>query len=149
MEQLVLPQGLRDDVALVALHNNSEIPAELHLRLPAHPKVLSPLRRAVRRWLRSRGADDEATAEVTLAVSEACANAIEHAYSPSPATFELDARSSIGDVTISVSDVGRRRSPRGQNRGRGLTIVDAAMDDVEVRPNASGTEVLMRRRLHR
>ena len=148
IEEFVPPEGLRDDVALVALHNG-QVPAELRLRLPADPRVLSDVRRALRRWLRDGGADDGETTEVTLAVNEACANAIEHAYSPAPATFEVGARASNGDVMISVSDVGQWRSPRGRNRGRGLTIIDAAMDEVEIRSNAAGTEIVMRRRLGR
>lgn len=148
IEELVPPEGLRDDVALVALHNG-QVPAELCLRLPAEPRVLSDVRRALRRWLRAGGADDGETTEVTLAVNEACANAIEHAYSPAAATFEVGARASNGDVMISVSDVGQWRSPRGRNRGRGLTIIDAAMDEVEIRSNAAGTEIVMRRRLGR
>ena len=135
-------------MALVALHNG-QVPAELCLRLPAEPRVLSDVRRALRRWLRAGGADDGETTEVTLAVNEACANAIEHAYSPAAATFEVGARASNGDVMISVSDVGQWRSPRGRNRGRGLTIIDAAMDEVEIRSNAAGTEIVMRRRLGR
>jgi anti-sigma regulatory factor (Ser/Thr protein kinase) len=143
---LVPITGLRDDVAIVALQN-TPLPAELHLRMPAEPKTLAQVRRILRRWLIERGADEGDVAEVTIAVSEACANAIEHAYAPAPATFELDAWANNGEITVAVRDSGRWRAPRGQNRGRGLSIIVAAMDDVQIDRMEDGTEVVMRRRL--
>jgi anti-sigma regulatory factor (Ser/Thr protein kinase)/GAF domain-containing protein len=146
--ELVPDEGLRDDAAVVTLQN-STVPADLHLRLPAQPKTLAHVRRVLRRWLLDRGADEADVAEVTIAVSEACANAIEHAYSPGPAIFELDATSRDGEITVAVRDQGRWRAPRGSNRGRGLSIMIAAMDDVQIERTEAGTEVVMRRRLRR
>jgi anti-sigma regulatory factor (Ser/Thr protein kinase)/putative methionine-R-sulfoxide reductase with GAF domain len=146
MAELVPDGGLRDDAAIVALQN-SAVPAELHLRLPAQPKTLAHVRRVLRRWLISRGADEADVAEVTIAVSEACANAIEHAYSPAPAAFELDATGNNGEVTVAIRDKGRWRPPRGSNRGRGLSIMVAAMDDVQIDRTDTGTQIVMRRRL--
>ena len=103
--ELVPIDGLPDDVAIVALQN-SAVPAELRLRLPAEPKTLAQVRRILRRWLRDRGANERDVAEVTIAVSEACANAIEHAYSPAPASFELHASGQNGEVTVTVRDSG-------------------------------------------
>ncbi len=144
--ELVPYDGLRDDAAIVALQN-SAVPLELHLRLPAQPRTLAHVRRVLRRWLLARGADEADVAEVTIAVSEACANAIEHAYSPAPANFELDAFGPDGEITVAVRDEGRWRAPRGSNRGRGLSIMVAAMDDVQIERTETGTEVVMRRRL--
>lgn len=144
--KLVPPEGLRDDVAIVALQN-AAVPSELNLTLPAEPKTLAHARRILRRWLNERGADEGDVAEITIAVSEACANAIEHAYAPSPATFELHARARDGEITFTIRDGGRWRPPRGQNRGRGLSIIVAAMDDVQIDRTAEGTEVVMRRRI--
>ncbi|HSC02748.1 MAG TPA: SpoIIE family protein phosphatase [Solirubrobacteraceae bacterium] len=146
MAELVPDAGLRDDAAIVALQN-SLVPAELHLRLAAQPKTLAHVRRVLRRWLISRGADEGDVAEVTIAVSEACANAIEHAYSPAEAAFELDATGDNGEVTVAIRDKGRWRPPRGSNRGRGLSIMVAAMDDVQIDRTDTGTQVVMRRRL--
>jgi anti-sigma regulatory factor (Ser/Thr protein kinase) len=84
---------------------------------------------------------------VTLAVGEACANAIEHAYSPTPAVYSVEAFAADGCVTIAVRDSGRWRRPRGENRGRGLTIMENAMDELDVRQTAEGTEIVLRKRL--
>jgi anti-sigma regulatory factor (Ser/Thr protein kinase)/putative methionine-R-sulfoxide reductase with GAF domain len=146
LARLVPVEGLRDDVAIVALQNTA-VPTELHLTLPAEPRTLSRVRRVLRRWLGERGADEGDIAEMTIAVSEACANAIEHAYSPSPATFDLHAWERDGEITMTVRDRGHWRAPRGHNRGRGLSIIVAAMDDVQIDRTAEGTEVVMKRRL--
>ena len=145
---LVPVVGLNDDVAIVSLQS-AIVPNELHLTLPAEPRTLSHVRRVLRRWLNERGADDGDIAEMTIAVSEACANAIEHAYAPSPATFELHGWANNGDITVTVRDDGHWRPPRGHNRGRGLSIIVAAMDDVQIDRTADGTEVVMRRHITR
>jgi anti-sigma regulatory factor (Ser/Thr protein kinase) len=146
LERLVPEEGLRDDVAVVALQA-TPIPSELALELSAEPRVLAAVRRTLRRWLYEHGASPEDLSEVTIAVNEACTNAIEHAYSPAPAAFELEARAEDGEVTLIVRDTGSWRSPRGQHRGRGLKIIEAAMDGVELNRSATGTELVMRRRL--
>jgi anti-sigma regulatory factor (Ser/Thr protein kinase)/putative methionine-R-sulfoxide reductase with GAF domain len=148
IQHLVPVEGLRDDVALIAIQN-SPVPDELVLELPAEPRVLSETRRTVRRWLRHMGADRDQAAEITLAASEACTNAIEHAYSPAPARFSLHAREDDGEVSITVRDSGRWRTPRGDHRGRGLAIIEMAMDGVETNRTSHGTEIVMRRRLRR
>ena len=145
-EQLVPPQGLRDDVAIVAI-DNLMIPQVLELQMQADPRVLVDVRRSVRRWLRHNEVDDQTTADVTLAVSEACANAVEHAYSAAPAEFGLRVSRDDGGVTASVRDAGRWRNPRGEHRGRGLVIIKTVMDDVHVRSSDEGTEIVMHKRL--
>jgi anti-sigma regulatory factor (Ser/Thr protein kinase) len=115
--------------------------------LPAEPKTLAQVRRILRRWLRDRGASERDVAEVTIAVGEACANAIEHAYSPAPASFELDATGKNGEVIVTVRDRGQWRASRGEHRGRGLSIISSAMDDLRVDRSERGTEIVMRRRL--
>jgi len=146
VERMVPIGGLRDDVAIVAIQN-IEIDDDLDLHLPADPKILAEIRLVLRRWLRHHGANDSQTLEITLAVSEACTNAIEHAYGPAPAEFTLRATAREGKVTFVVSDGGRWRAPRGQDRGRGLTIIRAAMDEVQVNSSATGTEIVMHRKL--
>jgi anti-sigma regulatory factor (Ser/Thr protein kinase) len=127
---------------------NREIPDVLELRPAARADVLAEVRRIVRRWLRNHGASDEEVTEITLAANEACANAVEHAYSPAPAHFTFLARLDEGVVTITVADGGSWREPRGTDRGRGLRIMDAAMDKVEIgEANVPGTRITMRRRL--
>src|SRR5579875_1695510 len=151
--RLIPAEGLADDAAILALHNVG-VPERLRLDLPAEPGVLSGARRVLRRWLRARGASEPVISELALATNEACANAVEHAYPPGPASFELiaeapppDPDSPPAEVVITVRDHGRWRPPRGEGRGRGLTIIEAAVDRLDVKPSSNGTEVVMRRRL--
>jgi anti-sigma regulatory factor (Ser/Thr protein kinase) len=146
VDALVPALGSPDDVALVALRN-APIEPDLLLRLPADPEILSHIRQMLRRWLRATGAHPDEIAALTLAVGEACANAIEHAYAPGRASFELEASHALGVVTLAVRDNGRWRPPRGQHRGRGLRMIEATVDEFDVRATDEGTEILMRRRL--
>ncbi len=146
VKSLVPAGGGEDDIALFALRS---LPVEHNLlvRFAADAEVLSGIRQTLRRWLHAHGARPEDVAALTLAVGEACANAIEHAYAPGPATFELHAVHEAGLVTLTVRDTGSWRPPRGEHRGRGLKMIEAAVDEVDVRSTDAGTEVLMRQRL--
>jgi GAF domain-containing protein/anti-sigma regulatory factor (Ser/Thr protein kinase) len=143
---LVPPEGPQDDVAVVALQN-APIPVKVAMRLPADPGVLTQVRHVLRRWLGQFGAGREEVTAITLACGEACANAIEHAYSPATALFEVDAYVEEGVVIVVVRDSGRWRAPRGEHRGRGLRIIESSMDSLDIRQGKNGTEVVMRRRL--
>jgi GAF domain-containing protein/anti-sigma regulatory factor (Ser/Thr protein kinase) len=150
LDQMVPIEGLGDDLAILAL-TNVPIPEELQLQLPADPQVLSGIRRVLRRWLRAQGAKDPLISELALAANEACANAIEHAYPPGPASFELNAQliqdQDPAEIVITVRDTGQWREPRGESRGRGLTIIEGATDAVEINRTDQGTAVVMRRRM--
>jgi anti-sigma regulatory factor (Ser/Thr protein kinase)/putative methionine-R-sulfoxide reductase with GAF domain len=141
----VLPFG-RDDMALVAMPY-SALPAELTMRVAAEPPVLADIRRTLRRWLNDQSVTAADTREILLAVSEASANAIEHAYSPAPAEFVVRATCENGELAFVVADQGTWRNPRGEHRGRGLKVIRAAMDEVQINTSGDGTEVVMRKRL--
>jgi anti-sigma regulatory factor (Ser/Thr protein kinase) len=138
-------QSSRDDVALLAV-SYLALGDELHLSLPARPGTLQPLRNVMRRWLREGGAGEQDVFDVLVATGEACANTIRHA----PATgtvFELDARRD-GDVWITVRNRGgwRDGSSPGDG-GRGLSIMQEFMDDVQIIEGPPETVVTMRRTL--
>jgi PAS domain S-box-containing protein len=136
-----------DDVCLLAVRPDTTTAGNLSLRLPADPAALSQLRRRLGRFLTAAGASDEERFEIILTVSEAAMNAIEHAYGPGDAEFELSARVSGGELSVAVSDTGAWRERRGTDRGRGLKIMDGLMDAVEVDSTPAGTTVRMTRRL--
>ncbi len=146
MDRLVPQRGPRDDIAVLAVQNDP-VPAVLDLVVPAYPRTLARVRQMLARWLSAQEIDREVSIEITIAVSEACANAIEHAYGPSRGEFTVRAERTADAIEITVSDNGRWRSPRGENRGRGLKIMEAAMDSLDVRAGSDGTTVIMRRDL--
>jgi anti-sigma regulatory factor (Ser/Thr protein kinase) len=119
----------------------------LELRVAARAEELAAVRRLLRGWLSENGADRRAIEAVLLASGEACTNAVEHAYGPGDQTFELVGMREGDDVVLIIRDQGRWRPPRGQNRGRGLGLMETFMDEVNVQPSDTGTEVRMRRRI--
>ena len=119
----------------------------LETEWPATPDSLGGIRTLLRRWLRTHGAGDAETYDITVAVQEACANAIEHAYGPGAASFTVEAELADRVVRLAVRDRGRWRDPRGEHRGRGLALMRALMDDVQVHAAEGGTEVVLVRRL--
>jgi GAF domain-containing protein/anti-sigma regulatory factor (Ser/Thr protein kinase) len=140
-------QAPADDVAILTMQRALTADEQLKLRVAARPEELAAIRRLLRGWLTDAGADRRAIEAVLLASGEACTNAIEHAYGPGEQTFELEGARDGDDVVLVIRDSGRWRPPRGQNRGRGLGLMETFMDEVEVTPTDTGTAVRMRRRI--
>jgi serine phosphatase RsbU (regulator of sigma subunit)/anti-sigma regulatory factor (Ser/Thr protein kinase) len=139
-------QTADDDVAVLAARLDP-LPDELHTSWPARTETLAAMRPLLRRWLAGQGAGDEEIYDITVAVQEASANAVEHAYAPGAATFDLEARVEAGVVVFEIRDRGRWREPRGTHRGRGITMMRALMESVDVNHDEHGTKVVLRRRL--
>jgi anti-sigma regulatory factor (Ser/Thr protein kinase) len=139
---LVDEAALDDDVALLVVES---IPLgdEIELTLEAEPGVLAGLRRTVERWLQSQGLREDERFNVTVAVSEAAGNAIEHAYGGRAATFSVSCERDSNGVRIAVRDSGRWRESRPVGRGRGLAIMRALVDSVDIRREAGGTTVTL------
>jgi len=90
-----------------------------------------------------------------VAVSEACANAIEHGSPKGEAdTFQLELTCDTDEITIRVRDNGlfkRKKAAEGNQlstRGRGTYLMMALMDSVSVEESASGTTVSMSRSIN-
>jgi len=119
-------------------------------RLPAQSQRLAGLRRELRGWLSAVGASDDEVTDVLLACGEACANAVEHAYRDGGGG-ELTVEVALGsdrELWLRVADTGRWRPvPAPGDRGRGLPLMRAVMDAVDVVRGRGGTVVTMRRRL--
>jgi anti-sigma regulatory factor (Ser/Thr protein kinase) len=145
--ELLADETPDDDVALLAVRALPQEIEPLELTLPADPSTLAPLRKQLRQWLDEAGANADESRDIVLATVEAAANAVEHAYGPGDAHFDFEAHSVGGEVTITVRDYGSWRSESDPHRGRGLGVMRAAMDRVEVTSETAGTTVRLRRRL--
>src|SRR4051812_45776215 len=137
-----------DDVAVLAARIRP-LPERLSTSWPADPEALADMRPLLRRWLGKWGAGPDVTYDIVVAVQEASANAIEHAYSPGGATFDVEAEHADGTITITVRDRGRWRAARGSHRGRGLSMMRALMESVDVDRGDAGTTIVLRRTLGR
>jgi GAF domain-containing protein/anti-sigma regulatory factor (Ser/Thr protein kinase) len=142
----LLPSAPSDDVALVAVRM-PPLQDDLRTRWPATSEALVGVRRLLRRWLRVHGAGEEELYDIVVACQEACANAVEHAYGPGHAHFEVDASHREAQIRVTVRDEGRWRPPRGSHRGRGLPLMRALMDAVDVEQSEAGTVVVLERAL--
>src|SRR3954469_12386382 len=143
-----LTEGIEipDDVAVLAvravgLHDT------LQVEVPAVAEQLATVRHLVRRWVTAKGGTDDDCAAFAVAVTEACANSVEHAYGPGDAKIDLRAELNDGDAIVSVGDRGGWREPRGGNRGRGIPLMKEFMDDVVIETGDQGTTVQLRRRI--
>jgi serine phosphatase RsbU (regulator of sigma subunit)/anti-sigma regulatory factor (Ser/Thr protein kinase) len=135
---------LQDDAALLAVRLAEERSPRLELELPAEPGSVATARHQLEHWLAETGDGRDDVLALKLALSEACANAVEHAYGPEcGCTVRLSAWRSAGGVTIEVSDCGRWRAPRGSKRGLGLGIIEELVDDLELERTSAGTTVRM------
>jgi serine phosphatase RsbU (regulator of sigma subunit)/anti-sigma regulatory factor (Ser/Thr protein kinase) len=148
MRRVIGDHPCADDVALLAVQLTL-LDDDLHLQVPAQPSALAPLRATLRRWLTQMGATDGEAFELLTAAGEACTNAIRHASGPLRTDFEVHARAVNDGVEIRVKDRGKWRERRTDVGGRGLPIIEAYVDELDVRPSPTGTEVRMRRRLER
>ncbi len=134
-----------DDVALLALHS-PPVHARLDLALPSDPTALASMRLDLRRWLGRAEATEDDVAEILAATGEAASNAIEHGAGPAGSTFEVVGEREEDVVEITVRDRGTwREAGPSANGGRGLALMRALMDSVEVTPGPGGTVVRMRR----
>jgi PAS domain S-box-containing protein len=147
--RLLADRPATDDIAVLAVRTVPMSAERLHLDLPTNPKSLATLRRTLGRWLESLGATRVESNDVQVACHEACSNAMEHAYRFREANIEVDGAFDGDEVTITVSDKGAWRDKRDSDRGRGLDLMRALMDSVEVVPGETGTIVRMQKRLTR
>jgi PAS domain S-box-containing protein len=135
-----------DDVALLVVGIDAAGMDPLDLTFRADARELSGLRSSLRAWLGRAGIGARAIDEVVLATNEVAANAVEHAYGLSDASFQLGVSIVDGGVAVVVEDRGSWRPPRpNEHRGRGLDLARAFMDAVEIESSVSGTVVRMTR----
>ena len=137
-----------DDVALLVIRT-SATEYELRATHPATPEGLSPARTEVRDWLLGLGASQAEVSDMVMAANEACMNVVEHAYERAGGEFAIEGYLDGDTVVIIVRDLGRWTEVQSRGRGRGLKVMEALMDSVQLSFSAEGTVVVMRRELGR
>jgi serine/threonine-protein kinase RsbW len=120
------------------------------VRLPCAPDTAAEARHLVVDLCERCGVREQLVPDVALAVSEAAANAMEHAY-PRGVTGDVDLWASVDDdaLTVVLRDYGPGPShDAGRCGGLGIGVMRAVSDSCEVEPARPGTCVRMRFRLH-
>jgi serine phosphatase RsbU (regulator of sigma subunit)/anti-sigma regulatory factor (Ser/Thr protein kinase) len=134
-----------DDVALLLFHRDGNLP-QLELTMEARARSLATTRHALAGWLVNKGIAREVVADVVTAVSEASANAVEHAYGPGGGFIFITAKVDADLVDVLIRDSGRWRGASKGGLGKGLDVMRGLMDDVRIESSEDGTFVSMQRK---
>jgi anti-sigma regulatory factor (Ser/Thr protein kinase) len=113
----------------------------------AAPRAVPLLRRAVSRFAEGHGVHGQLLGDMRLAVSEAVANVVMHAYAPG-ARGEVHLRAvcsgGVLEVVIADDGLGIRNKP-SEGQGLGLGILANVTSDFSINQRAEGgTEIRMR-----
>ena len=118
--------------------------------VPAVAENVAALRHAVVDLAESAGADEPVRTDLALAVGEACANVVVHAYPPGdvgPLVIHAQVADGGGEIVITVVDQGQGMTPRPDSPGLGLglPLIANLSDRLEIQdgPNGVGTELVM------
>jgi serine phosphatase RsbU (regulator of sigma subunit)/anti-sigma regulatory factor (Ser/Thr protein kinase)/ABC-type transporter Mla MlaB component len=141
--------GFDDDVAVLALWLTAPV-EPLRLELPAGPGSERVVRRRMHEWMTAVGVDQADALDLQLALGEAVSNVTAHAYpdSTGPMVVEVE-HDRAGRVSVTVADRGHWQDPEVSGRhsgsGRGLRMMRATTDLVEIDRGPDGTVVSMDR----
>jgi serine/threonine-protein kinase RsbW len=122
-------------------------PERVELLVPAEAEQVAEARRAVVSLAQRAGLSGDRRTDVALAVGEACANAVMHAYEGRP-PGRLRVVAEVRDhrLEVVVTDRGNGMAPRPDSPGLGLglPLMASLTSALELRPAAGGgTEVWM------
>ncbi len=110
----------------------------VRLAIPARPEFVCVARHTLEGLARLRGLPPETLADLKLAVTEACANAVNHAYGGAAGTIAVVFELSADRIAFEVADTGMGFAPKAGAAGEtgesglGLTIMRALADELEI-----------------
>src|SRR3954453_22109326 len=106
----------------VARRPGEELPdiPDLSLTLPARAENVAVVRHAIGGLGEALDMSDQVLADVKLAVTEACTNAVVHAYPDGDGPLEVAAYVKAERLLLVVRDAGRGIVPRTDSPGLGL-----------------------------
>jgi serine/threonine-protein kinase RsbW len=115
---------------------------------------LAEVRRFTERACRAYGSPPDVCYQITLAMSEAVANAIEHGSTTRDDPIRLQVVDEGGVLAFCVSDGGTFIEPPMvydhdlmDERGRGLGFIELLMDYVAINPSPEGTVIRFAKRI--
>jgi serine/threonine-protein kinase RsbW len=133
----------------------------VQLTFPARAEYLILARLALAGIARAVPIGDETLADLKLAVTEACGNAVRHAYAAADGSdhggvvrVTIDARGDTLSITVEdegiglPADGGADGGEEPPESGMGLAIIEAIADELEIRPSGpdGGTRLTLRKR---
>lgn len=129
----------------------------VELRVAAQAENVALARLALTGVAMAAGMPADGVADLKLAVSEACTNAVLHAYPTGAADAQVVVRYSVADngLTVQVTDTGIGFDPgtvtanpsrHASESQMGLSIARTVTDELEIESDAAGTRVTFLKR---
>ena len=130
----------------------------VELRMDARPENLVLARLALGGVAARTPLGDDVVADLKLAVTEACTNAIEHAYAGDPGVNEIVVRFALGDdaLSVEVQDWGAgfdtdveppREGELRDHAGVGLMLIRSLTDELTIESGGAGSTISFAKRL--
>jgi anti-sigma regulatory factor (Ser/Thr protein kinase) len=133
-----------DDAALLLVTVEDRQPYDFYFEFSAIPLAVPLARHALRRYAERAGFDEETTFSLLTVVGEAVANAVEHGYARTIGNVCVRIFKRTTHLEATVEDHGRwRPAQQREERGRGLPLMRALSDGVEIRTDHQRTLVRM------
>jgi anti-sigma regulatory factor (Ser/Thr protein kinase) len=131
-----------DDAAALFVATSDAPRSDFLFDFSAIPLAVPIVRRTLHRYATRLGLDEDHAYALITAVGEATANAVEHAYPDRPGIVRLRVANANGKLHATIEDDGRwKQAQKREERGRGLPLMRALMDGVEIRTNQSHTTI--------
>ncbi|HEV8020079.1 MAG TPA: SpoIIE family protein phosphatase [Candidatus Lustribacter sp.] len=131
-----------DDAAALFVATSDEPKPDFRFDFSAIPMAVPIVRRTLMRFVTRIGLDEDRAYALITAVGEAMANAVEHAYPERPGIVRLRVANTGSALHATIEDDGRwKQAQKRDERGRGLPLMRALMDGVEIRTNQSHTTI--------
>jgi PAS domain S-box-containing protein len=147
LSEMAPPGGYDDDIAIVVYRRPY---APLTIEKVVTADQLTDIRHQLAVWMRAATIPDDRVADIVLAVNEACANSIEHGYrGRKPGRVRVEGENDGARIHLRVIDSGSwKPTPADPGvRGRGLLLIRAVSDWLEMECTPTGTTVDMSFRL--
>lgn len=129
----------------------------LQQKLTSEPSQIAPARKAVEQFAIDAGLSDKDAGEVGLAVNEALANVIRHAYAGATGRpIELIVEVNADEVVVSIRDWGHGKEPASPSDsprdpltpgGLGMICMKSLTDRLTYTPLADGMLLVMAKRI--
>jgi serine/threonine-protein kinase RsbW len=129
----------------------------IRLTIPAKPEYISLCRLALSGLARVRPFEEEALADLKLAITEAASNSVRHAYDDGHGTVEILYEVRPDRLVIEVSDNGEGFEPPAAEDaddeeltegGLGIAIIRAIADEFEITSGERGSRLRFAKLLH-
>lgn len=135
----------KDDAAVLTLTRSADACADVHLVFSAIPLVSALVRSTLRQICSSLECSSDTEFSLLVAVGEAIANAVEHAYGDrEPGLLNLRTHFEGSRFIVNVDDYGRWRPfARREERGRGIPLMHALCDGVQIKSTQNSTSITL------